>query len=297
MRDRLIFAGQLLFTLLVAAFLIVPAALSMLAGVTANYFRGISSGFTLQWIVQVWDLYADTIGRSFLIAGATLVVTLLIGTPAAYALHVRGGRMARAIEEIVTLPLAIPGLAIALALLLTYNGFSDFRRSWLFILAGHVVFTLPFMTRSVMAIFSAIDTAAFVAFRTYKFEKCVAESVSPDGSRRVMCLEWNWLDTCFRFVVTRNVDRPVTCRHLPGVGLNGGRDGERRLSWSADSQLMCLSINDTPLCVYDFSKGELSSPSASWSSSKSREEAEAEANADFAKKVKAMFTEHGQPSK
>ena len=64
MRDRLIFAGQLLFTLLVAAFLIVPAALSMLAGVTANYFRGISSGFTLQWIVQVWDLYADTIGRS-----------------------------------------------------------------------------------------------------------------------------------------------------------------------------------------------------------------------------------------
>ena len=69
MRDRLIFTGQLLFTLLIAAFLIVPAALSMLAGVTANYFRGISSGFTLQWIVQVWDLYADTIGRSFLIAG------------------------------------------------------------------------------------------------------------------------------------------------------------------------------------------------------------------------------------
>ncbi|MGA8387316.1 MAG: ABC transporter permease subunit [Pseudolabrys sp.] len=157
MRDRVIFAGQLLFTLLIAAFLIVPAALSMLAGVTANYFRGIGSGFTLQWIVQVWDLYADTIGRSFLIAGATLAVTLLIGIPAAYALHVRGGRMARAIEEIITLPLAIPGLAIALALLLTYNGFSDFRRSWLFILAGHVVFTLPFMVRSVMAIFSAID--------------------------------------------------------------------------------------------------------------------------------------------
>jgi putative spermidine/putrescine transport system permease protein len=157
MRDRLIFWSQMLFTLLVAAFLIVPAVLSMLAGVTANYFRGISSGFTLQWVMQVWELYADTIARSFLIAGGTLVVTLIIGVPAAYALHVRGGRMARVIEEIITLPLAIPGLAIALALLLTYNSFSDFRRSWLFILAGHVVFTLPFMVRSVMAIFSAID--------------------------------------------------------------------------------------------------------------------------------------------
>jgi putative spermidine/putrescine transport system permease protein len=77
--------------------------------------------------------------------------------PAAYALHMRGGRTARLIEEIITLPLAIPGLAIALALLLSYGGFSDFRRSSLFILAGHVVFTLPFMVRSVMAVFASID--------------------------------------------------------------------------------------------------------------------------------------------
>ena len=47
MRDRLMLGGQLLFTVLVAAFLIVPAILSMLAGVTANYFRGIGSGLTL----------------------------------------------------------------------------------------------------------------------------------------------------------------------------------------------------------------------------------------------------------
>ena len=62
-----------------------------------------------------------------MIALATLVVTLVIGVPAAYALHVRGGRLARTIEEIITLPLAMPGLAIALALLLTYGGFGDFR--------------------------------------------------------------------------------------------------------------------------------------------------------------------------
>jgi putative spermidine/putrescine transport system permease protein len=157
MRDRLIFAGQLLFTLLVAAFLIVPAILSMLAGVTTNYFRGIASGMTLQWVIQVWDLYAETIARSILVAAATLAATLVIGVPAAYALNVRGGRLARAVEEIVTLPLAVPGLAIALALLLTYGGFGDFRRSWLFILTGHVVFTLPFLLRAVMAVLAAID--------------------------------------------------------------------------------------------------------------------------------------------
>jgi putative spermidine/putrescine transport system permease protein len=157
MRDRVIFTAQLLFTLIVAAFLIVPAILSMLAGVTSNYFRGIQSGFTLQWVVEVWQLYAETIFRSFLIAFAALAVTLVVGIPAAYALYLRNDRVSRTVEEIITLPLAIPGLAIALALLLTYGGFSDFRRSWLFILAGHAIFTLPFMVRSVMAILAASD--------------------------------------------------------------------------------------------------------------------------------------------
>jgi putative spermidine/putrescine transport system permease protein len=157
MRDRLIFTCQLVFTLLVAAFLVVPAGLSITAGVTANYFRGIQSGVTLQWVVQVWDLYAGTILLSFVIALATLAVTLLAGVPAAYALHLRGGKISRMIEEIITLPLAIPGLAIALALLLTYGSFGEFRRSWLFILVGHVIFTMPFMVRSVMAIFATVD--------------------------------------------------------------------------------------------------------------------------------------------
>ena len=157
MRDKIIFAGQLTFTLLVTAFLIVPAVLSMMAGVTANYFRGIRSGVTLDWVWQVWDLYADTIGRSFLIAFAALLVCLVVGVPAAYGLYRSGGRLSRAVEEIITLPLAIPGLAIALALLLAYGGFSDFRRSWAFILVGHVVFTMPFMVRSVIAVLAAID--------------------------------------------------------------------------------------------------------------------------------------------
>jgi putative spermidine/putrescine transport system permease protein len=156
-RNRPVFAAQFVFTLLVAAFLIVPAFLSMLAGVTVNYFRGIHSGLTMQWVLQVLELYPDTILRSFLIAFSALAVTLVVGIPAAYALHLRNDRLSRVVEEVITLPLAIPGLAIALALLLTYGGFGDFRRSWLFILVGHVIFTLPFMVRSVMAIFAAID--------------------------------------------------------------------------------------------------------------------------------------------
>jgi putative spermidine/putrescine transport system permease protein len=153
----LAFALQLGVTLAASAFLLVPAILSVLAGVTANYFRGLESGLTLRWIGEVWRLYADSIFLSLWIALACLVVTLVIGVPAAYALAKWRGPGARIVEEFVSLPLAVPGLALALALLQLYGSMQGFRTSWAFILVGHVLYTLPFMIRAVLAVFAAID--------------------------------------------------------------------------------------------------------------------------------------------
>ncbi|MDQ2079609.1 ABC transporter permease subunit [Xanthobacteraceae bacterium Astr-EGSB] len=153
-----ILVAQIVVTVLVCAFLFVPAVLSVSAGVTANYFQGVwKSGVTFVWIGEVWRLYADTIFLSLEVALATLVVTLVAGVPAAYVLHRHPGRLTRALEEIITLPLAIPGLAIALALILAYGTYGDFRKSSLFILTGHVLYTMPFMVRSVMAVLAAMD--------------------------------------------------------------------------------------------------------------------------------------------
>ena len=145
------------FTLCVCAFLIVPVGMSMLAGVTVNYQSGIESGFTLRWVMQVWDGYRDTIFRSIGIALACLVCTLVLGVPAAYALARAQSGFARAIEELLVMPVAIPGLATAMALIVTYNTLGHFRTSWTFILVGHVLFTLPFMVRSVLAVMGSID--------------------------------------------------------------------------------------------------------------------------------------------
>lgn len=49
---------QLLFTPLLMPLHRYPIVLSALAGVTKNYFIGISSGFTLEWLVQVWEMYS-----------------------------------------------------------------------------------------------------------------------------------------------------------------------------------------------------------------------------------------------
>ena len=157
MTKKQLFLLQLIFTLLVCSFLIIPVFLSALAGITENFFIGVKSGFTLRWVFEVLDLYSGTIYLSIIIAIACLFATLIIGIPAAYVLARIGGRISRIIEETIVLPVAIPGLAIALALIIIYGGYRDFRSSWYFILVGHILFTLPFMVRSVLAVLSSTN--------------------------------------------------------------------------------------------------------------------------------------------
>ncbi|KWI48920.1 ABC transporter permease [Burkholderia ubonensis] len=154
---RAIAALQWLVTLLLGAFLIVPVVMSVLAGLTVNYFRGLSSGLTLRWLEQVWQQYHGSVVLSLVVAFATLTIVLAVGVPAGYALARSKGRFARVIEEALVLPVALPGLASALALLVVYGGFTAFRMSLWFIVAGHVVFTLPFMVRAVAAVAAAAD--------------------------------------------------------------------------------------------------------------------------------------------
>ncbi|TQF84502.1 ABC transporter permease subunit [Elioraea sp. Yellowstone] len=154
------FWAGLALAVLVALFLIGPVVLSVLAGLTRNYQRGIlESGVTLAWIGRVLDLYAHTIWLSVGIALATLAATLILGVPVAYALARRPGRAARLFEEMLVMPVAIPGIATALALILAWGAVGSFRSHWSFILAGHVLFTLPFMVRATLAVMLAVDLA------------------------------------------------------------------------------------------------------------------------------------------
>jgi putative spermidine/putrescine transport system permease protein len=142
-------------TLAVALFLIIPVLFSALAGITVNVMFGVSSGLTTRWLAEVYELYRDSVVRSIVIALACVAVTLLLGVPMAYALATRRLVGARLIEELLMLPVAVPGLATGLALILAYGSARGYRSSSLFILTGHVLFTLPFMMRSVLAVMLA----------------------------------------------------------------------------------------------------------------------------------------------
>lgn len=143
----------LVLTGAIVVFMLAPILLSVMAGLVNNYSAGWKSGFTVRWLAEVWEVYGGTVGLSLLVALACVAANLLVGVPCAYALARSRSRIARLFEEWLTLPVAVPGLASALALILAYGSWQGFRQSFWFILVGHLVFTLPFMVRTVSAAF------------------------------------------------------------------------------------------------------------------------------------------------
>lgn len=147
-------------TLIVLIFMLSPMLLSILAAFLRQYSLGLKSGLTLEWLTHVLSHYGSTVTASVLIASSCVIGTALIGVPCAYALARTRSRWARTFEEVLTLPVAVPGLATGLALILTYGEWRDFRQSYVFILVGHMIFTLPFMVRTVSAAFQRSDIAS-----------------------------------------------------------------------------------------------------------------------------------------
>jgi putative spermidine/putrescine transport system permease protein len=141
-------------TLAVSLFTVLPMVWSVLAGFLQNYAVGVSGGWTLRWLGEVWAQYGDTFWCSLALAALCVLCTLVLGVPCAYAVARSRSRWVRLFEELLTLPVAVPGLASALALLLCFGAWPGFRQSLAFILVGHVVFTLPFMVRTVAASFA-----------------------------------------------------------------------------------------------------------------------------------------------
>lgn len=153
MRKGPLFWAQLIVTVLAAVFLTLPIFMTIMVALTKNAFKGPSSGLTLQWVGKVVDTYGDTIARSLYLALAALLVTTAIGVPMAYALVKFGrARLGAMLEEIIILPLSIPGLSIGLGILLCWGWAGGFRQSPLFILCGHVIYCLPFMTMAVASV-------------------------------------------------------------------------------------------------------------------------------------------------
>jgi putative spermidine/putrescine transport system permease protein len=152
----------------VLGFLMLPVLVIVLASFTATSYLTIPpKGVTLRWFAQVLGDrdYLDALLFSLKLAAVTTLGALAIGVAAAYALLRYAVPGASAIAGLLMAPLAFPGVIIGVALL-QYYALIGLRGSFTGLVLAHLLITVPYTLRCVLASLAGTDADLENAART-----------------------------------------------------------------------------------------------------------------------------------
>jgi putative spermidine/putrescine transport system permease protein len=124
-------------------------------------------GWSTRWYERLSSTrgLAASLGTSVQIAAFSTLISLVIGTLCAIAL-VRGEFRGReAIATFLVSPLMLPGLVVGIAMLQGFRAMG-LRDAWMSLLVAHVVITMPYVVRTVLASLSLFDFTLIEAART-----------------------------------------------------------------------------------------------------------------------------------
>ncbi|SFU20250.1 spermidine/putrescine transport system permease protein [Sedimentitalea nanhaiensis] len=141
------------WAILVYIFMFLPVAVVVLLSFNASQFGSFPmTGFSFRWFVELAN--NDAILRAFrtsmILGFLTAVISTTLGVLASLALVRYRVPGASLISTLLIAPILVPEVVLAVALLLFLN-FLSINKSFALLLAGHVIFTLPFVILVVQA--------------------------------------------------------------------------------------------------------------------------------------------------
>ena len=183
--DRILRLFAIFLVVLMLLFIVVPLIATVMGSFSVYWSTSLyGKGVTLKWYEYIWQYYRHTILRTFAITGGTVMINVLLGSMAAYKMALtphRNSPFIKLAEEIFTLPMAIPGIAIGLSLAQAYP---RLKQMGVMILVGHVLYTFPIMLRTITGAlrtknYNAIDecAASLGAGPFYRFFKVIFPAI------------------------------------------------------------------------------------------------------------------------
>jgi len=100
---------------------------------------------------------ASALGISFLVAFVVTAVDLFLGTALAWAFVKSKSKYKTLIDNFIDLPLILPTSALGLSVFLFWGEFWNFKKGLVLIILLHIIFTIPYMIRSVSAAIEQIN--------------------------------------------------------------------------------------------------------------------------------------------
>jgi putative spermidine/putrescine transport system permease protein len=116
------------------------------------------TAFSLRWFSAALaePTFVNALINSLQLALLTTVFAILIGLPAAVALVRRRFPAQATLEALMLSPLSLPGVLYGISMLF-FIGASGFGLNWWGLLVAHVVITVPYILRALLAVYRGMD--------------------------------------------------------------------------------------------------------------------------------------------
>ena len=152
-------SGQIFIVGIFIFYMILPIIATYIFSIATRWDRTIlPEGYSLEGYMEATTnpYFFITLKNSLVLSVASVLVSLFVVVPTVYWVHVKLHSAKPLLDLLMILPFGIPGVVLALALVQVYN-FQPISRSPLLLTAATVVFTMPFMYRSVSNNLAAVD--------------------------------------------------------------------------------------------------------------------------------------------
>lgn len=182
--DRLFIALSWVIALCCIIFLMLPIVITVVTSFTSSAVYTLPPPeWSLRWYQSLerraglWD----AVKLSLNLAVISTLISLVLGTLAAIAVTRGSFRGRTAIATFTVSPLMMPGLVVGVALLQFFREIG-LRDAYWSLLLGHIVITLPFVMRTLLASMAAFDFSLVDAARTLglSYNKAILQVLVPN---------------------------------------------------------------------------------------------------------------------
>ena len=146
------------WTGIVLLFFYLPIVILVVFSFNESKLNIVWTGFTLQWYAALWedDQLIEGLQNSLIVATATTILSVVLGTAGAWLLQRYRYRMSSVIETLVFLPMIVPEVILGVSLLILFVTIG-MELGYTTIIISHVTFCFPFVMAAVQARLAGLD--------------------------------------------------------------------------------------------------------------------------------------------
>lgn len=149
-----------LYVLMALIFLYTPIIVLMVMGFNESRYNTLPFSFSLEWYTALSqnEILINAAMNSFMLALITALICIILATMFVLGMKTLSRSLEGLFRGLIMMPMSIPWLILALSLLLLIR-FLDMDKNMFFVVAGHVVISLPYAMLALQARIQALDPA------------------------------------------------------------------------------------------------------------------------------------------